>query len=131
MVLFSMAESTELVQIVERAVKQALAGQIPTLQAELVKRVLEALPAAAPAPPQAAGPNGNTGALLRDIASIHAGTTQKEILRGLLAGGSEHCGRIALFVVKAGTAAGWQKRAFSAHADPQGFSRATNDRTGM
>ena len=46
MVLFSMAESTELVQIVERAVKQALAGQIPTLQAELVKRVLEALPAA-------------------------------------------------------------------------------------
>ena len=47
MALFSMAESSELVQIVERAVKQALAGQIPALQAELVRRVLEALPAAA------------------------------------------------------------------------------------
>jgi hypothetical protein len=113
MVLFSMAESSELVQIVERAVKQALARQIPTLQAELVKRVLEALPAAAAIPPPAAGPNGDTGALLRDIANVHAGTTQKEILRGLLAGGSEHCGRIALFVVKAGTAAGWQSRGFA------------------
>src|SRR3984893_365593 len=100
MALFSMAESSELVQIVERAVKQALAGQIPTLQAELVKRVLEALPAAAAIPPPAAGPNGDSGALLRDIANLHAGTTQKEILRGLLAGGSEHCGRIALFVIK-------------------------------
>src|SRR5258708_16860858 len=117
MVLFSMAESSELVQIVERGVKQALGGQIPTLQAELVKRVLEALPAAREVPPPGAGPNGDTGALLRDIANIHAGTTQKEILRGLLAGGSEHCGRIALFVVKAGTAAGLQSRGFSdAHA---------------
>ncbi len=67
MVLISMAESSELVQIVERAVKQALAGQIPALQAELVKRVLEALPAAAAVPPPAAGPNGDTDALLRDI----------------------------------------------------------------
>src|SRR5439155_933348 len=48
-----------------------------------------------------------------DITNLHAGTTQKEILRGLLAGGSEHCGRIALFVVKAGTAAGWQSRGFA------------------
>src|SRR5260370_31934753 len=108
MVLVSMAESSELVQIVERAVKQALAGQIPTLQAELVKRVLEALPAAREVPTPAAGPNGDTGALLRDIANIHAGTTQKEILRGLLAGGSEHCARIVLFVVEPSTAAGWQ-----------------------
>src|SRR5258708_22125604 len=106
MVLFSMAESSELVQIVERGVKQALGGQIPTLQAELVKRVLEALPAAREVPPPAAGPNGDTGALLRDIANIHAGTTQKEILRGLLAGGSEHCARIALIVVKTGTPPG-------------------------
>ena len=107
-----MAENSELVQIVERAVKQALAGQLPTLQAELVTRVLEALPAPAAQAP-AAGPDGDTGALLRDIASIHAGTTQKEILRGLLAGGSRHCARIALFVVKAGTASGWQSRGFS------------------
>jgi hypothetical protein len=108
-----MAENSELVQIVERAVKQALAGQLPTLQAELVKRVLEALPAPPPVTPPATGSNGDTAALLRDISAIHAGTTQKEILRGLLAAGSEHCVRIALFVVKAGTAAGWQSRGFA------------------
>jgi hypothetical protein len=47
------------------------------------------------------------------ISLIHAGTTQKEILRALLEGTTRYCGRAALFVVKAGTASGWQGRAFA------------------
>jgi len=46
------------------------------------------------------------------VSLIHAGTTQKEILRALLEGTSRYCGRAALFVVKAGSATGWQGRAF-------------------
>src|SRR5262249_24971370 len=52
---------------------------------------------------------------------IHAGTTQKEILRALLDGTSRYCGRAALFVVKAGNATGWQGRAFEHNDDIKDF----------
>ena len=109
-----MAENSEIQQIVERAVAQVLANQLPKLQAELVQRVLEVLPAPAA---EGASPSASAGAgassLLHAVGSIHAGTTQKEILRALLDSGSAHCSRIALFVVKAGTASGWQGRGFA------------------
>jgi hypothetical protein len=105
-----MAESKKLQQIVERAVAQVLDRQLPKLQAELVERVLEELPAsAAVAAPAAAG---GTASLVQAIASIHSGTTQKEILRALLDAGSANAARVALFVVKAGAATGWQGRGF-------------------
>jgi hypothetical protein len=47
------------------------------------------------------------------IAGVHAGTTQKEILRALLDAGSGYASRVALFVMKAGAANGWQGRGFS------------------
>ena len=50
------------------------------------------------------------------------GTTQKEILRALLTAGSEHCSRIALFVVKAGVATGWQSRGFGEDEVVKDFS---------
>lgn len=105
---------SEIRQNVERAVAQALQAQIPQmqsqLQAQIVQQVLEVLPvaasdAAAPAP-------RNSSALVDAVASIHAGSTQKEILRALLDAGSSYCARIALFVVKAGAASGWQSRGF-------------------
>jgi hypothetical protein len=105
-----MAESNKLQQIVERAVAQVLERQLPKLQAELVERVMEELPASASAPAPAA--EGGTGSLVQAIASIHAGTTQKEILRALLDAGSASATRVALFVVKAGAATGWQGRGF-------------------
>jgi len=106
-----MAENSEIQQIVERAVAQVLAHQLPKLQAELVQRVLEALPG----PSEASSPAARTEAssLLQAVGNIHAGTTQKEILRALLDSGSAHCSRMALFVVKAGAASGWQGRGFA------------------
>jgi len=50
--------------------------------------------------------------LVQAVANIHAGTTQKEILRALLEAGSAYGSRIALFVVKSGAASGWQGRGF-------------------
>jgi len=101
--------SKELQEIVERAVAQALERQLPKLQAELVKGVLAELP-----PPAAAAEGGTVnampGGLVQAIAGIHAGSTQKEILRALLDAGSSYASRIALFVVKGGAASGWQAR---------------------
>jgi hypothetical protein len=51
--------------------------------------------------------------LLRAISSIHAGTSQKEILRALLDSTSHYSGRSALFVIKSGLATGWQARGFA------------------
>jgi hypothetical protein len=107
-------KQNEVRQVIEHAVAQALQAQIPQLQSQIVQQVLEALPArlsdgsAAHAPAGASG----SGALVQAVAAIHAGSSQKEILRALLDAGSGYCARIALFVVKAGAASGWQSRGF-------------------
>src|SRR5271165_543510 len=111
-----MADSKELQQIVERAVAQVFDRVLPRLQAELVERVLAELPAASAVSAEtgagSAVQHGNVqhGNLVQSVASIHAGSTQKEILRALLEAGSAYGSRIALFVVKGGAATGWQSR---------------------
>lgn len=114
-----MADSKELQQIVERVVAQVLERQLPKLQAELqaelVERVLAELPAhpVASAETLAGSPvSGGHANLVQAIASIHTGATQKEILRALLEAGGAYGSRVALFVVKAGAATGWQGRGF-------------------
>ncbi len=107
----SMADSKVLQQIVERAVAQVFERQLPKLQAELVERVLAELPAqGAVAETSASGPAPSS--LVQAVSSIHNGTTQKEILRALLDTGRSCASRVALFVVKAGAASGWQGRGF-------------------
>jgi len=97
-------------QLVADAVSKALAAQLPQLQSHIVQQVLESLPARSSAAPAAPPEYANT--LLNAVSSIHAGLSQKEILRALLDAGSGYCSRIALFVVKAGAASGWQSRGF-------------------
>jgi len=104
-----MADNSDIRNIVGSVVAEVLEDHLPGLREELTARVLELLPQF-----------GNSGAstassaedLLKVISLIHAGTTQKEILRALLEGTVRYCGRAALFVVKAGAATGWQGRAF-------------------
>ncbi|PYX47474.1 MAG: hypothetical protein DMG79_13880 [Acidobacteria bacterium] len=105
-----MAESKQVQQIVERAVAQVLDRQLPKLQAELVERVMAELPAAAAASPETRAGSPVHSNLVHAVATIHAGSTQKEILRALLETGSAYGSRIALFVVKGGAATGWQGR---------------------
>ena len=96
--------------MVEQAVAEALQAHIPKLQSQIVQQVLDALPAQAGATPAAA--REDSSALVHALSNVHAGSTQKEILRALLDAGSGYCARIALFVVKAGAASGWQSRGF-------------------
>ena len=104
-------KQSEVRQAVEQAVTQALQAQLPQQQSQIVRQVLEALPAQASAVPAAS--REDTSALVNAVSNIHAGSTQKEILRALLDAGSGYCSRIALFVVKAGAASGWQSRGFA------------------
>ena len=104
-----MAENSDIRNIVGSVVAEVLEDHLPGLREELTARVLELLP-------QFGNSGGSTASsaedLLKVISLIHAGTTQKEILRALLEGTARYCGRAALFVVKAGAATGWQGRAF-------------------
>ena len=102
-----MAERTWMEQVVERVVSQVLETRLPRLREDLVQRVLEELQ-----PQLGASSRANPTALLRAISGIHAGTTQREILRALLDSAIPYCGRAALFVVKSGKAMGWQGRGF-------------------
>jgi len=105
--------NTEARQLVEHAVAQALQAQMPQLQSQIVQQVLDALPHVSES--SAAGSSSgaaDSSALVHAVSTIHAGSTQKEILRALLDVGSGYCSRIALFVVKAGAASGWQSRGF-------------------
>ena len=80
-----MAELTEkqneIKQLVEHAVSQALQSELPQLQSRIAQQVLEALPAPAsdaPASPEgSASTAADSSALVRAVATIHAGSTQK------------------------------------------------------
>ena len=111
-------------QLVEHAVAQALQAHIPQLQSQIVQLVLQAVPAPASATPAPAG--GDSSSLVHAVSNIHAGSTQKEILRALLDSGSGYCSRIALFVVKAGAASGWQSRGFGNDEAVKDFSLDLN-----
>ena len=102
-----MAENAPIEQIVERAVAKVLESQIPQLREKLAQQVLEDV-----RPYLGGGVGSGAGDLLKAVAAIHGGSTQKEILRALLEGTSAYSGRAALFVVKSGSATGWQGRAF-------------------
>lgn len=107
-----MTGTNEVGQIVERVVTQVLQGHLPQIREELVRRVLEELPHGAADGEAHENAGAGPADLLRGVAAIHAGTTQKEILRALLDSVSQHAGRTALFVIKGGAATGWQGRGF-------------------
>jgi hypothetical protein len=118
-----MADKNRLKQMVESAVSEVLEKHLPEIREDLVGRILQEigpqLTAAASAP---AAANNAPADLLKSISAIHAGNNQKEILRGLLDGTSQYCGRAALFVVKGGAATGWEGRGFANNDGVKNFA---------
>jgi hypothetical protein len=121
-----MPDRNEVEHIVERVVSQVLQGHFSQLREELVRRVLDELPQdmGAGAVHEVARPG--PADLLRDVSTIHAGTTQKEILRALLDGVSRHSGRTALFVIKGAACSGWQGRGFDDNDGVREFALDTS-----
>jgi hypothetical protein len=121
----TMAESTGIEQIVEKVVSQVVDSHIPRLREDLARRVLEEIqPHLGNAQPAAA--DGTSADLLKAVFAIHAGATQKEILRALLDHAVRYCGRAALFVIKSGTASGWQGRGFADNDEIKDFALDVN-----
>jgi len=96
-----MPRTPEIQSIVEQAVNQALERALPRLREEIVRRTTEQLQATS-------GSGASTDLLNAASASIQEGNSQADILRKLLEGSARFAGRVALFVVKGGTTAGWQ-----------------------
>ena len=119
-----MEDKTAINKIVEKAVSEVLEGHLPQLRNELVRRVLEQVQ---PHISGSAGASGSSAAeLLQAVSAIHAGSTQKEILRALLDSTAAYSGRAALFVIKSGTATGWQGRGFDNNEEIKDFSLDVN-----
>jgi hypothetical protein len=113
-----MTGKTGMEKAVEQAVSGVLESHFPQLKQELVRRLLEQLPRpSATTEASSSGENG-TQNLLKAVSGIHAGTTQREILRALLDNTVRYSGRAALFVIKSGAATGWQGRGFGSGEDP-------------
>jgi len=127
----TMAERTRVEQIVEKVVSQVLDSHVPQLREELVRRVLEQLPQGTGEAVTAGSGEGGSANLLKAIAAIQSGTTQREILRTLLDNTVRYSGRGALFVVKAGAATGWQGRGFDKDGDDTIKDFALNVSTGV
>ena len=106
-------------EVVEKAVSQVIESHRAQLQDQLVRRVLEALELE-----PASGARGETtaDALLKSVAAIYSGSTQKEILRTLLDNTVRYSGRAALFIVKGNAGTGWQGRGFANNEDVKDFA---------
>src|SRR5215469_10780874 len=96
-------------EIVRAAVEQVLERQLAAFEDSVVQEVLREI---GPSLGERAS-GSSTAALKKAVAAIQAGSTQKEILRALLDNTVLYGGRAALFVVKNGSATGWQGIAFS------------------
>ena len=121
--------------IVERVVSQVLESHTSQLRREIVRRVTDEI-ASQPGSGRVFGSGAAT--LARAVTDIQLGTSQREILHALLESSSCCAARIALFVVKAGGATGWQARGFANSAAIKDFAldaaapavqRAIGDRT--
>jgi hypothetical protein len=123
-----MANKIPIAHIVEKVVTQVLEGNLPELRKELVRRVLEEVQPHLGGSAATSGSGAGAADLLHAVSAIHAGTTQKEILRALLESTTGYSGRAALFVIKAGAATGWQGRAFDNNEDLKDFSLDVSSR---
>ena len=117
----TMPERNAIEQIVERVVSQILESHVPQLRVDLVRRVMEELQPHLGQTSRPQSQENSPANLLKAISAIHAGTTQKEILRTLLDNTVRYSGRVALFVVKGGAATGWQGRGFENNDDVKDF----------
>ena len=122
----TMAERNAIEQIVERVVSQILESHVPQLRVDLVRRVMEELQPHLGQTSRAQSQENSPANLLKAISAIHAGTTQKEILRTLLDNTVRYSGRVALFVVRGGAAIGWQGRGFENNDDVKDFALDVN-----
>lgn len=98
-----------------RAISPLVDGRLNQLRDELAREVVAAIEQSG------AGSDSGTDSLHKALSAVHAGSGQREILRTLLDHAAGLCGRTALFIVKSGSAQGWQARGFENSDDIKDF----------
>jgi hypothetical protein len=117
---------------IEKILDEVLKPHFEQIRAEVSKRLAEELEtarngAAAEAPASSGASSADTSAMLNSsMLSVQGSTSQTEILGALLDGTARFAARVALFVVKAGSASGWQGRGFEDDAALKRVSRDPN-----
>src|ERR1051326_6084516 len=95
---------------IEKILDEVLKAHFEEIRSEMSKRLSEELAASSSA---SGGSNADTSAMLNSsLLSVQGGTSQTEILGALLDGTAKFAARVALFVVRGGSATGWQARGF-------------------
>lgn len=102
-----MPQPSEIEALIQQAVTEVLDSALPNLRQEIVRRAMAAVQASAPAPG-----SSPTELLSAAATAIQESSSQADILRRLLEGGSRFAPRIALFVIKTGSISGWQGLGF-------------------
>jgi hypothetical protein len=99
----------DLQSTIERILDEVLKPHFEKIRSETSKRLAEELAASN----AGAGSNADTSAMLNSsLLSVQGGNSQTEILGALLDGAAKFATRVALFVVRSGSASGWQARGF-------------------
>jgi hypothetical protein len=94
--------------IIQAVVSEVLETQVPAVRESIVGRVTAEMKTIIAA---SAG-NSASDLLKNAVFTIQEATTQTEILRALLDGTANFCGRAGLFVLRGNVAVGWQARGF-------------------
>jgi len=99
-------------EVVRAAVERALERQLSSLRESVLRDVLREVRSA-----WAGKSSASAESLQKAIATIQVGSNQKEILRALLENTVLGSGRAALFVVRGGSASGWQGVGFASNEE--------------
>lgn len=107
---------------IEKILDEVLTPRLEQIRAEISKRLAEELAAAASA---GGGSSADTSAMLNSsMLSVQGSSSQTEILGSLLDGTAKFAARVALFVIRGGSATGWQARGFE---DENAIKKVTVD----
>ena len=109
-----MADLEQLRSTVERASSKRLGDHLEHLRREIAEDVIREIAPLLASSGNGAGPSAqreaSSEALRAAVASIHDAHSQADILKALLEGAARFSARVALFVVRGNTLAGWQAR---------------------
>ena len=110
----SMADLEQLRNTVERASSKRLGDHLEHLRREIAEDVIREIAPLLSSSGNGASPSAQREAssevLRAAVASIHDAHSQADILKALLEGAAKFSARVALFVVRGNTLAGWQAR---------------------
>ncbi|HJX84344.1 MAG TPA: GAF domain-containing protein [Candidatus Angelobacter sp.] len=117
-----MPSATDIQTIIEDAIADVLEASLPRLRAEIARQAAEEVESLI-----AAAGESPVELLSSAVTSIQETASQAEILRRFLEGAAQFAGRVALFVVKGKSIAGWQALGLENNESVKTFNLNTSE----